>query len=148
MSLRGQIFSLDAVVGLWLLFTSMLLLGTAGHGIVETISEDLLYRRLETTANHAINTLLLSDGPWACKVSNIRVPGCVLTTAPPSHNAFFINDVNCYLEGDSAVANIMGCTNPPSNALLTYTLSFPACIGTSPSSCAVKTLRLTIWKGR
>lgn len=146
--MKGQIFSLDAVVGLWLLFTSMLLVGVVGHGVIEVISEDLLYRRWEITANHAINTLLLSDGPWACKVDGIRVPGCVLTTAPPSHNAFFINDVNCYLEGDSAVANIMGCTSPPSNALVTYTLSFPACIGTSPSSCSVKTLRLTIWKGR
>ena len=147
MFLRGQIFTLDAVVALWFFFTAMFLLSSASHGIVETISEDLLYRRWEVTANHAVSTLLLGDGDWACKVSGVRVPGCVLTTTPPNHNAFFINDVNCYLEGDIQVANLMGCNTPPSNPLISYTLAFPACVGTSPTSCTVKTLRLTIWKG-
>ncbi len=146
--MRGQLFTLDAVVALWLLFTSMFLLGAAGHGVLDAVSEDLLYRRWEVTVNHAVSTLLLGDGAWACKVNGIRVPGCVLTTAPPSHDSFFLNDVNCYLEGDSTVANILGCTDAPSNALISYTVSFPVCVGTSPSSCTVKTLRLTIWKGR
>ena len=149
--MRGQIFGLDAVIAVLVVAVGLNIFANVFHGVLETVSHDLLYRRIELTVDHAITTLLLADGPWRCKVNNVSVPGCVVEgTYPDEHNVFFLNDVNCELEGSSSLAHLLGCeATPPSNLDWIVVRDFNACITDStPDKCVPKTLRLIVWVGQ
>ena len=148
MPVRGQIFTLDAVLALVLLSVALYSVSSANFQASNVISQDLTLRRWENQWNYAVQKLLLGNGDWACKISGLRVPGCILNrTYTPQKSSFFTMNLDCYLEGDPNIANLMGCNDPPNNPLMEYDRSFKACIG-DLSSCTVKTLRLILWKGR
>ena len=146
--MRGQIFTLDAVLALALLSVALYAVSYTTFQSSNIISQDLTLRRWDNQWNYAVQKLLLGNGEWACKISGVRVPGCVLSKNYSSKkDEFFTMDLNCYIEGDAEIANLMGCTDPPTNPLLELSRNFEACVG-SPSNCTVKTLRLTLWKGQ
>ncbi len=151
MWLRGQVFGLDAVLAVLIVTAGMTIFTNAFHELLETLSHDLLYRRIEITVDHAITTLLLANGPWRCQVGDISVPGCIVEGSYSNeHNLFFLNDVNCKLEGSSSLARLLGCEeNPPANPNWIVVRDFNACITDStPDKCIPKTLRLIVWVGR
>lgn len=146
--MRGQIFGLDAIMAALLLASALSIVETALYSSNNVISKDLMYRRLEITAYHAIDVLLQGDGAWACTVSGVRIPGCVKEVSGSQKDSFFINNVHCRLEGDDSIANLMGCDESPGSALVKVVIPFKACVTAStPDNCVEKDLTLTIWSG-
>ena len=145
--MRAQMLTLDAAVAALFLVAAAHVVSLAAFKAVEVISHDILYRRLEAAAQHAVDVLLFGRGPWACVVGDIRFPGCVRHTAN-HHNDFFpLNyPIHCYVS-DTDLQSIMGCNALPSNPKILYELNFSFCYasGNDFTNCHYRTATLKVW---
>jgi len=142
---------MDAVVAILILLSTLSIISAAMFKVGELVSEDLLYKRLSLTLDGAIATLLLGEGDWACYAGGIRIPGCVVEGSyATDKNRFFVNPVDCNLQGSDSLATLMGCDAPiPEDPKLIISRDFSACVTDSePQLCVPKNLRLTIWVGQ
>lgn len=147
--MRSQMLTLDAAIAALFMVVAAHAASLALFKATEIISHDILYRRIEALAQHALDVLLFGNGDWACGVGNVRIPGCVRTGIGNYHNYFFPTnyDIQCYVD-DSDIANVMGCHALPSNPSISYSIKFTVCVTSSsnPSECQLRAVTLTVWK--
>jgi len=146
---RAQLLTLDAAVAALFLVAAAHVVALAAFKATELISEDILYRRIEAYAQHAVDVLLFGRGQWACVAENIRFPGCVINTGSSHHDDFFPRNytpLHCYAS-DDFLRNLMGCNERPSNPKIVYEINFTYCYADTNdfTQCTLRQGALTVW---
>ncbi len=146
--MRGQVFILDAVVASIMLALAVSILTTAFIDVSSLLNDYTLYRRYEMVASSIAFLLSSGEGSWGCYIGDVRVVGCVIDRPYAKDPAFYVPaGIKCYIDIPN-LASLTGCTSPPSNTSLTYSLTLPLCLtSTSPSACVLRDVTITLWSG-